>query len=180
MSEVQLLRLQRSDREKLKPRALALVGTSASGAGKMKVKGTSFGKSKFTEILSRYPDFGPLPARRPRSSPAADSLLDREQQDSLSDSYYPKLKRTKREEGRPGMMALTLQPKKQPWIDKHSKDVWDYVLRRMFVMQGSTLEVAIKSAPLRTFLSRHTNLTSHRTAQEPWSGSCQFAATPDG
>jgi hypothetical protein len=42
------------------------------------------------------------------------------------------------------MMALTLQPKKTPWIDKYSKDVWDYVLRRMFVMQGSVLEMAIK------------------------------------
>lgn len=139
MSEVQLSRLQRLDREKLVPRPLTLV--AGAGAGVSKVKGTSIGKSNLTDILARYPDFAPLPAKKSLNQ---DPLLDRGKQESLSDCYYPKLKRNKREGSRPGMMALTLQPKKTPWIDKYSKDVWDYVLRRMFVMQGSVLEMAIK------------------------------------
>lgn len=137
MSEVQLSRLQRLDREKLVPRALSLVGTPSNGTSKTKVKGVSLGQNKLMDIVATYPDFAPLPSRL---NPTSEGLLHREE----ADCYYPKVKRTKREEGRPGMMVLTLHPKKEPLIDKHLKDVWDYVLRRMFVMQGSTIEVAIK------------------------------------
>ena len=42
------------------------------------------------------------------------------------------------------MMALTLVPRPDPQILPEDKDVWDYVLRRMFVSPGSPLEVAIK------------------------------------
>jgi hypothetical protein len=61
--------------------------------------------------------------------------------------YFPKPRRTTTEQKqppRPGMMALTLTPRKDPQIEPDDKDVWDYVLRRMFVMAGSTLSVAIK------------------------------------
>lgn len=61
--------------------------------------------------------------------------------------YYPKPRRTSTEQKqppRPGMMALTLTPRTDPQIDLDDKDVWDYVLRRMFVMSGSPLSVAVK------------------------------------
>ncbi|KAJ9103271.1 hypothetical protein QFC21_002694 [Naganishia friedmannii] len=62
--------------------------------------------------------------------------------------YYPKPRRTSTEQKqppRPGMMALTLTPRTDPQIDLDDKDVWDYVLRRMFVMSGSPLSVAINN-----------------------------------
>lgn len=61
--------------------------------------------------------------------------------------WYPKFRRTLTEQKqppRPGMMALTLVPRPDPQILPEDKDVWDYVLRRMFVSPGSPLEVAIK------------------------------------
>lgn len=42
------------------------------------------------------------------------------------------------------MMLITLTPRKDPQISPDDKDIWDYVLRRMFVNPGSPLEVAIK------------------------------------
>ncbi|KAJ9119071.1 hypothetical protein QFC22_003562 [Naganishia vaughanmartiniae] len=62
--------------------------------------------------------------------------------------YYPKPRRTPTEQKqppRPGLMALTLTPRKDPKIELDDKDVWDYVLRRMFVMSGSPLSVAINN-----------------------------------
>ncbi|GHJ88938.1 hypothetical protein NliqN6_5340 [Naganishia liquefaciens] len=64
------------------------------------------------------------------------------------DLWYPKFRRTLTEQKqppRPGMMALTLVPRKEPQILPDDKDVWDYILRRMFVNPGSPLEVAINN-----------------------------------
>jgi hypothetical protein len=61
--------------------------------------------------------------------------------------YHPKPRRTATEQKqppRPGMMVLTLIPRVHPQILPEDKDVWDYVLRRMFVNPGSPLELAIK------------------------------------
>ncbi|KAJ9101487.1 hypothetical protein QFC19_005138 [Naganishia cerealis] len=73
----------------------------------------------------------------------SDPLLSTDQ-----DLYYPKPRRTTTEQKqppRPGMMALTLTPRPDPQIEVEDKDVWDYVLRRMFVMAGSPLSVAINN-----------------------------------
>lgn len=61
--------------------------------------------------------------------------------------WHPKPRRTQTETKqppRPGMMALTIKPRADPQIAAEDKDVWDYVLRRMFVNPGSPLASAIK------------------------------------
>jgi hypothetical protein len=61
--------------------------------------------------------------------------------------WYPKPRRNtfeQRAPPRPGMMVITLIPRKDPQIMPEDKDVWDYVLRRMFVNQGSSLATSIK------------------------------------
>jgi hypothetical protein len=141
MSEVQLTRLQAQDRDKLVPRTLSFTSENQKGEKKPKLKGSSFGRSKMSDILARYPDFAPTANKQ--SLPLR-ALANETRPNLLKEYYYPKLQRVKREGDRPGMMALTLEPKVHPWIDRNSKDVWDYVLRRMFVMQGSTIEVAVK------------------------------------
>jgi len=141
MSEVQLGRLQKQELKNTSPRAPAQKGSSVKTESKTKMRGSSFGRSNMADVLARYPDFAPKPSPQNFSLRA---LVNETRPNYLNQYYYPKLTRVKREEDRPGMMALTLEPKTAAWVDKHNKDVWDYVLRRMFVMQGSTLEVAIK------------------------------------
>jgi hypothetical protein len=141
MSELQLTRLQAQDRAKLIPKTLSADSRSQKTEKKSKMKGSSLGRSKVSDTLVRYPDFAPIVNKQ--SLPLR-ALANETRPALLKQYYYPKMQRVKREEDRPGMMALTLEPKMDPWINSSSKDVWDYVLRRMFVMQGSTIEVAIK------------------------------------
>ena len=141
MSEVQLGRLQKQELQSASPRTAAQKGIGIKTDSKTKMRGSSFGRSNMADILARYPDFAPRPSPQNFSLRA---LVNETRPNYLNQYYYPKLTRVKREDDRPGMMALTLEPKTAAWVDKHNKDVWDYVLRRMFVMQGSTLEVAIK------------------------------------
>lgn len=94
--------------------------------------------------------------------------------------WYPKFRRTLTEQKqppRPGMMALTLVPRADPQIMPEDKDVWDYVLRRMFVSPGSPLEVAIKYVARRV-IPASSPLTPH-SPQQPWHGSDQSRAKAD-
>lgn len=63
------------------------------------------------------------------------------------DLWYPKPRRNTYEQKappRPGMMVISLIPRRDPQIHPEDKDVWDYVLRRMFVNPGSALAHSIK------------------------------------
>lgn len=85
----------------------------------------------------------PAPAPTPEGEgPATDPILSTE-----PDLWYPKPRRNASElraPARPGMMLLTLTPRPDPQITPEDKDVWDYVLRRMFVNPGSALAYSIK------------------------------------
>jgi hypothetical protein len=141
MSEVQLGRLQKQESEKVGISTTSQRSANVKGENRTRMRGSSFGRSNMADVLAKYPDFAPQPSPHNFS---LRSLVNETRPNYLNKYYYPKLTRVKREEDRPGMMALTLEPKTVAWVDKYNKDVWDYVLRRMFVMQGSTLEVAIK------------------------------------
>ena len=59
-----------------------------------------------------------------------------------TEMYYP-IKGKLLEEA-PPLMAMTLEPKKVSPMNADNKDVWDYVMRRMFVTKAGTLQTAIK------------------------------------
>jgi hypothetical protein len=149
MSEKQLSRLRRVERDSSKPKLLSFSTKEQAGLP-VKVRGTAFGQHKIADVMERYPDFSPM---KSETASIDDRLADTTAQ-SLDSYYYPKVKRSKREAGRPGMLSLTLEPRKRGLIGRNNKDVWDYVLRRMFVMQGSPLEMAVKYVGLTACLER--------------------------
>lgn len=96
-------------------------------------------RAKNKPKVQEEPKAEPVPANTPQ---IVDPMLSTD-----PDLWYPKPRRNLSEQKappRPGMMVISLIPRRDLQIRAEDKDVWDYVLRRMFVNQGSPLAHSIK------------------------------------
>ncbi len=85
------------------------------------------------------PAFPSVPLRA--ASAPADILLSPD-----PELYYPAYKARAAAHGaeRPGMMGITLVPKKESLVHTDNKDAWEYVMRKLFVMQNQAIGMSIK------------------------------------
>lgn len=105
-----------------------------------------------TEYRSKgYPKYGRSPVGTPAPPPPPFDTLGLLRTKTYPTDFFPPPPRTTRSDGRsepltrPPMLGILLEPKRESVITLDQKDEWDYVLRKCFIKEASSIAEALKN-----------------------------------